>query len=89
MRRGFLFAACNAAHQEETMLTGKGIILGVALFAVGTIIYVYLMIRGSSAQATGTTAIMAWTVMNVFYWLSFVAALIVGCVIIRLLGHRS
>jgi len=71
------------------MLTGKGILLGVVLFAVGTIIYVYLMIRGSLAQATYTTAIMAWTVMNVFYWLSFVGALIVGCAIIRSLGHRS
>lgn len=65
------------------MLTGKGILLGVVLFAFGSIIYVYMMIRGSSAQATGTTAIMAWTVMNIYYWLSFVAALIVGSVIIR------
>jgi len=71
------------------MLTGKGILLGVVLFAFGTIIYVYMMIRGSSAQATGTTAIMAWTVMNLFYWLSFVAALILGCAIIRFWRSES
>jgi len=65
------------------MWTGKGILLGVGLFAIGTIIYVYLMVRGSSAQATGVTAIMTWTVMNLFYWLSFVATLILGCAIIR------
>jgi hypothetical protein len=65
------------------MWTGKGMLLGVGLFAVGTIIYVYLMIRGSFAQATGTTAIMARTVMNAFYWLSLVAALILGCAIIK------
>lgn len=65
------------------MWTGKGILLGIGLFAVATIVYVYLMIRGSSAQATGVTAIMAWTVMNVFYWLAFVAALILGCAIVR------
>jgi hypothetical protein len=56
------------------MSTGNEILLGVGLFAVGTIIYVYLMIRGSSAQATGTTALMAWTVMNVYHWLSLVGA---------------
>jgi hypothetical protein len=65
------------------MLTGKGILLGVVLFAFGTIIYIYMMIRGSLAQATGTTALMSWTVMNVYYWLSFVVALIFGCAIIR------
>ena len=65
------------------MSTGNEILLGVGLFAVGTIIYVCLMIRGSSAHATGTTALMAWTVMNVYYWLSLVAALILGCVVIR------
>jgi hypothetical protein len=51
------------------MSTGNEILLGVGPFAVGTIIYVYLMIRGSSAHATGTTALMAWTVMNVYHWL--------------------
>jgi hypothetical protein len=40
------------------MLAGKGILLGLVLFAIGTIVYVYLMIRGSSAQATATTALM-------------------------------
>ena len=70
------------------MLTGKGIALGIGLFAIGTIIYVYMMMRGSSAQATGTTALMSWTLMNVFYWLSFVAALVVGCAIIRLWRFR-
>ena len=65
------------------MWTGKGILLGIGLFAVGTVVYVYLMIRGSSAQATGITAIAGWTVMNPLYWLSFVASLILGCAIAR------
>jgi hypothetical protein len=64
-------------------MTGKGILLGFALAAVGTIIYVYLMISHSGARATGTTALMSWTVMNVYYWLAFVIALILGCAIVR------
>jgi hypothetical protein len=65
------------------MWTGKGILPGIGLFAVATVVYVYLMIRGSSAQATGITAIMTWTVMSLFYWLTFVAALILGCAVVR------
>lgn len=65
------------------MWSGKGIFLGIVLFGIGTVVYLYLMIRGSSAQATGITAIFAWTVMNVFYWIAFVAALIVGCAFVR------
>jgi hypothetical protein len=66
------------------MLTGKGILLGFGLAVLGTIIYVYQMIVHSHARATGTTALMSWTVMNVYYWLAFVIALIIGCTIIRL-----
>jgi hypothetical protein len=65
------------------MLTGKGILLGFGLAAVGTIFYVYLMVSHGSARATGTTALMSWTVMNVYYWLACVVALILGCAIIR------
>jgi hypothetical protein len=65
------------------MLTGKGILLGFGLAAVGTIVYVYLMVSHNGARATGTTALMSWTVMNVYYWLALVVALILGCAIIR------
>jgi hypothetical protein len=66
------------------MWTGKGILLGIGLFAIATVVYVYLMICGNpAAQATGVTAIMSWTVMNIFYWIAFVAALVVGCAIVR------
>jgi len=79
----FVIPLFQSLIREETMLTGQGILLGIALFAFGTIIYVYMMIRGSLAQATGTTALMSWTVMNVYYWLALVVALILGCAIIR------
>lgn len=46
------------------MWTGKGILVGIGLFAVATAVYVYLMIRGNPAPATGITAIMAWTSMH-------------------------
>jgi len=56
------------------MWTGKGILLGVVLFAVGTVIYVYTMATHSSARAIGTTPLIGWTVMNVYHWLSLVGA---------------
>jgi len=79
----FSSAQQTAREEEQKMWTGKGILLGIGLFAVGSVVYLYLMIRGSSAQATGITAIAGWTVMNPLYWLSFVASLILGCAIAR------
>jgi len=66
----------------------RGILLGLALAFFGTIAYLLsYMLRGSSARATGLTVIKAMTIYNPLYWLSFIAALVVGCLIVRSLKH--
>ncbi len=61
----------------------KGISLGLLLFVVGSVIYVIWMTGTSKAMAIGSTALQSWTMQNPLYWMAFVVALILGCVIVR------
>jgi hypothetical protein len=60
-----------------------GILLGVLLFVIGSIIYLIAMIGAGTARATGTTAILGWTVMNPLYWCGLVVALVIGVAIVK------
>jgi hypothetical protein len=45
----------------------KGTFLGLGLFVVGTIIHLVLALRGTGAQAIGSTVISAMTVQNPYF----------------------
>lgn len=51
------------------MLVVKGILLGFALFAVGSIVYLVWEVGPiEEHKATALSAIAAWTVFNPWYW---------------------
>lgn len=60
----------------------KGILLGIGICFLGSIIYLVAMIYSSHAQATGLTVIRGWT-QNPLYWTGCALALVAGCVIVR------
>lgn len=60
----------------------KGVLLGLAIFFVGSLLYVLNEMRPfDTLKATGLSALKAWTVANPWYWLAFIVALAVGCAI--------
>ena len=65
----------------------KGVLLGTGLFLVGSILYLVVKMWGSTAKATGLSAIQAWTIQNPLYWLAFVVMIGIGCLIVR--GRRQ
>ena len=68
----------------------KGILLGLGLFFVGSLIYVGNKLRPfEEHKATGISAITAVTVHNTWFWMAFALALVVGCVIVWFWPHRS
>jgi hypothetical protein len=68
----------------------KGILLGFGLFFIGSLVYVGNKLRPvGEHKATGISAITAVTVWNFWYWIAFVVALAVGCVIVWYWPHRS
>jgi hypothetical protein len=68
----------------------KGILLGLVLFFVGSLIYVgYNLGPFEKQKATGISAITAITVHNLWFWIAFVVALAVACAIVWLWTHQS
>lgn len=61
----------------------RGLLLGVGLSLVGSIIYLVVMIYASGARATGTTAIQGWTVKNPLYWTACILAFVLGIAVMR------
>ena len=65
----------------------KGIFLGAGMFVVGAIIYVVLALQAdaqhSESRAVGLSVISYMTVYNPFFWASLVAALVIGCAVVR------
>ena len=68
----------------------KGILLGLGLFFVGSLIYVGNKLRPFERQkATGISAITAVTVHNPWFWMAFVVAVALGLAIVKFWPHRS
>lgn len=65
----------------------KGLLLGAAMFVVGAITYLVLALRAdaqhSESRAVGLSVISYLTVYNPYFWASLVAALVIGCAIVR------
>jgi len=65
------------------MVTVKGILLGLVLFFIGSVLYVGNKLRPiEEHKATGISAITAVTVRNPWYWIGLIVALVVGCAIV-------
>ena len=69
----------------------KGILLGVGLFFIGSIVYLFVRIQAGAPRAIGTTAIRGWvaeTLANPLYWITFVVAQVAGYAIVHFWPHR-
>jgi len=58
----------------------KAVLASVAIFGIGTLVYLAMMFRqaGKPNAAIGLTAVASRTVLNPLYWLLFAAVLFVG-----------
>jgi len=62
----------------------KGISLGLGLFFVGSIVYIFNALRPIQAnKATGISFLLALTVGNPWYWVAFVSTLTLSCWLVR------
>ena len=66
----------------------RGVLAGLALFVIGSVIYIITEIQMSSAPATGSTAIESWTIQNPVYWTALVLAVVISCWIARWKSQR-
>ena len=58
----------------------KGVLLGLPVFFIGSLIYVGSKLRPFEVQkATGISAITAVTVHNPWFWVTLVATVTVAC----------
>jgi len=65
------------------MVTLKGILLGLVIFFIGSVLYVGNKLRPFEAnKATGISAITAVTLRNPWYWIGLTLALVAGCAIV-------
>ncbi len=67
----------------------KGVLLGVGLFLVGTIVYVLLTAQVGGGSGTGIIAVRVWTGQIPFFCLELVAALVIGCAMVRLCPRKA
>lgn len=52
----------------------KGLSLGLGLFVVGSIVYIFVRtMPHEQGKATSVGLLLRWTAFNVFYWAAFVA----------------
>jgi hypothetical protein len=62
----------------------KGILIGLGLFFVGSILYISNALRPLEPnKATGVSVLLALTVWNLWYWIAFVATLALACWFVR------
>lgn len=62
----------------------KGILLGLGLFFVGSLVYVGNKLRPfEEHKATGISLITGLTIHNPLFWVMLVASLLIGCVIVH------
>jgi hypothetical protein len=64
----------------------KGIAVGVAVFLIGTFIFLYNV---GSARAIGSTAIEGHTIQNPLFWLVFMLVVAASCALFRALARKS
>lgn len=67
----------------------KGILLGIGICLLGSIIYLVAMIYSNHARATGLSAFKSWTTQNPLYWTGCVLTLALGCGIVRYRGSKA
>jgi len=61
----------------------KGVLLGLGLFFVGSLIYLASKLRPfEGSKATGISAITALTVYNPFFWIGLAGCLLIGCAVV-------
>jgi hypothetical protein len=68
-------------------LNFKGFLLGAVIFFVLTILYLYLSLRGSGAQATGLNVITILTIQSPIWWMAFVVVCSFTSMILRTRAH--
>ena len=63
----------------------KGVSLGSAFFVVGTLVFLFFRVFWpvEASKATALSALTALTTRNPVWWSVLVAALVLGCVIVR------
>ena len=66
------------------MLIVKGILLGVAMFAVFNVVYFWACGFISSTGAVAVGVLRSVTIGNTFYWISAALMLALGCVIMQM-----
>lgn len=61
----------------------KGSLLGVGLFVVGTLLFMFRLVAASSGPNTaiGLTVITGTTIHNPWFWVAFVACIALGLAI--------
>jgi hypothetical protein len=60
----------------------KGSLLGLGLFIVGTLLYLFIAARPRANSAIGLTVITGLTIHNTLFWAALVASLVIGCAIV-------
>ncbi|HXN50440.1 MAG TPA: hypothetical protein VN943_00785 [Candidatus Acidoferrum sp.] len=65
----------------------KGVLLGLGVFLVGSIVYVVGKLRPLEAdKATSVNLLLSLTASNLWFWVAFAAAVIAGCAVVRYLA---
>jgi hypothetical protein len=65
------------------MMILKGTLLGVLLFFVFSVAYLWYWIRPRGSMAISLSTLKALTIRDPFYWLAFVGMIGIGCLIVR------
>jgi hypothetical protein len=65
------------------MMILKSVLLGVVLFFIFSIAYLWYWIRPRAGLAISVTMLKALTIRDPFYWLVFVGMIGAGCMIVR------
>ncbi|HXM94366.1 MAG TPA: hypothetical protein VOA64_08955 [Candidatus Dormibacteraeota bacterium] len=66
-----------------------GTMLGMVLFFVFSLAYLWYWIRPSADKAISLNTLKELTIRDPFYWLAFVGMIGIGCLIVRALPSRG
>src|SRR5712692_7164798 len=65
---------------EAKMWMLKGILVGLWLFCIGTLVYLFFKTKPHEEHtATAVSALLVWTVNNPWWWMALVTTLAVSC----------
>ena len=82
-----LLPLSKSQSQGGSMMVLKGTllgtILGMALFFVFSVAYLWYWIHPSANKAISLDLLKALTIRDPFYWLAFVGMIGIGCLIVR------